>query len=101
MPLASLRRAEARSFVDAQLERVRQPTVIKYVGYLSPMFMAAFEDEIIDCNPFFRLRVPESRAFDTVEAGGFFAGGSASDARGALARIQEHSALLSVAGRLG
>ncbi len=71
MPLASLRRAEARSFVDAQLERVRRPTVVKYIGYISPMFMAALEDEMIDRNPFFRLRVPESRVFAPVKKGAF------------------------------
>ena len=34
---------------------------------LSPAFMAALDSEIIDKNPFFRIKVPDSQAFEETE----------------------------------
>lgn len=63
MPLVSVSRADARAFVDDCLLHVRRSTVTKYLGYISPMFMSALDAEIVERNPFFHLRVPESRTF--------------------------------------
>lgn len=65
-PLDSVRRADVKAFVNEQLKSVRQGTVKKYLTALSPAFMSAMDDEIIDKNPFFRIKVPFSSHFEEV-----------------------------------
>ena len=70
-PLDTVRRADVKSFVNTQLKSVRQGTVKKYLTALSPAFMAAVDDELIDQNPFFRIKVPSSNNFEEVNKEAF------------------------------
>ena len=70
-PLDSVRRADVKAFVNEQLKSVRQGTVKKYLTALSPAFMSAMDDELIDKNPFFRIKVPFSSHFEEVSKEAF------------------------------
>lgn len=70
-PISSVRRADANAFVNEQIKMVRHGTVRKYIGTISPAFMAAMDEELIDKNPFFRVKVPESSTLGEVNKEAF------------------------------
>lgn len=71
MPISSVKRSDVKDFVSEQVKHVRKKTVQKYMTSLSPAFMAALDSEIIDKNPFFRIKVPDSQAFEETEKEAF------------------------------
>mgnify|MGYP002566415726 CR=1 FL=1 len=71
MPISSVKRSDVKDFVNEQVKHVRKKTVQKYMTSLSPAFMAALDSEIIDKNPFFRIKVPDSQAFEETEKEAF------------------------------
>lgn len=71
LPLTTVRRSDVKDFVNAQLKSVRQGTVKKYMTALSPAFMSALDSEIIDKNPFFRISVPATSNFESVNKEAF------------------------------
>lgn len=66
LPITTVRRSDVKSFVNEQIKFVRQRTVRKYMTLLSPAFMSAMDEEIIDKNPFFRAKIPESVVHENV-----------------------------------
>lgn len=70
-PISTVRRADANAFVSEQIKMVRHGTVRKYIGTISPAFMAAMDEELIDKNPFFRVKVPESSTLEEVNKEAF------------------------------
>lgn len=70
-PISSVRRADANAFVNEQIKMVRHGTVRKYIGTISPAFMAAMDEELIDKNPFFRVKIPESSTLGEVSKEAF------------------------------
>lgn len=71
LPLTSVKRSDVKDFVNEQVKHVRKKTVQKYMTSLSPAFMAALDSEIIDKNPFFRIKVPDSQVFEDTEKEAF------------------------------
>lgn len=72
-PISSVRRADANAFVNEQIKMVRHGTVKKYIGTISPAFMAAMDEELIDKNPFFRVKIPESATLEDINKEAFSA----------------------------
>lgn len=72
-PISSVRRADANAFVNEQIKMVRHGTVKKYIGTISPVFMAAMDEELIDKNPFFRVKIPESSTLENINKEAFSA----------------------------
>lgn len=70
-PISSIKRSDVKDFVNEQVKHVRKKTVQKYMTSLSPAFMAALDSEIIDKNPFFRIKVPDSQAFEDTDKEAF------------------------------
>ncbi|MEG0588145.1 MAG: tyrosine-type recombinase/integrase [Akkermansia sp.] len=70
-PINGVRRSDAKAFVNEQIKSVRHGTVKKYIGSISPAFMAAMDEELIDKNPFFRLKIPESAVLEDVNKEAF------------------------------
>ncbi|OCA02577.1 tyrosine-type recombinase/integrase [Akkermansia glycaniphila] len=60
LPINTVRRSDVKAFVSEQLQQVRRSTVQKYITALSPAFMNAVDDEIIEKNPFFNTKVPRN-----------------------------------------
>lgn len=71
MPITSVKRSDVKDFVNEQVKHVRKKTVQKYVTSLSPAFMVALDSEIIDKNPFFRIKIPDSQEFEDTEKEAF------------------------------
>ncbi|MEG2236377.1 MAG: tyrosine-type recombinase/integrase [Akkermansia sp.] len=71
MPISSVKRSDVKDFVNEQVKYVRKKTVQKYMTSLSPAFMSALDSEIIDKNPFFRIKVPDSQEFEDTEKEAF------------------------------
>lgn len=71
MPVSSVKRSDVKDFVNEQVKHVRKKTVQKYMTSLSPAFMSALDSEIIDKNPFFRIKVPDSQVFEDTEKEAF------------------------------
>lgn len=59
-PLSIITRSDIKSFVLSQLQFVRRPTVRNYIAGLSRIFAEAFDAELIEKTPCFRIEIPRS-----------------------------------------
>lgn len=71
LPITMIKRSDIKEFINAQLKSVRRSTVKKYMSSLSPAFMAAIDNEIVEKSPCFRIKIPESLALEDVEKEAF------------------------------
>lgn len=66
-PVVEVTRGDALAFAHAQLARVRSGTVRQYVSRLVVPFSQAYDQELIQRNPFARLNLPRSAGKDTLD----------------------------------